>query len=129
LVAQPQYAVATYPGRQSDATGQGASVADVLALQNTAQAHSALVGAGSGGTIEKPSDVIHSAADEATSVVTVDPDGGTVQSTSNSHVKRAAFVGGALVLTDVDVQASVDATGTAATPHYSISVGSATVNG
>jgi hypothetical protein len=129
LVAQPQYAVATYPGRTSDSTGQGLSVATALALQNSAEAHGALSSVGTGGSVEKPTDAGRGAADEASSAVTVDPDGGKVRSSSSGYVRRAAFGGGALVISGVEVQASVDATGSDATPHYSVAVESATVNG
>jgi hypothetical protein len=114
VLVQPQYAIATYPGQANAATAEGPSIAEAAAEETAASAHSAAAAVG---------------ADEAASRVSVNRTTGDVDASSTSHVQRAAFGANVLVISGVDVRASVTANGGKATPHYDISVASATVNG
>jgi len=89
----------------------------------------ALVAAGSGGpgAVEQPNDPAHisAALGDARASIT----NAVVLATGHSHVARATFAGGMLVLSDIDVTASVKSDGTTATPVGTVTIGHASVNG
>lgn len=128
---QPQYAVASFPGTAKASKTQGVSAADASAADTDAGARGAVVAVGSSGaaTVEDPKDALHTAADAAESRVSLTRATRTVSATSSGHVARALFGGGALVISGVDVRASVVTDARRATPHYEVAIGDVTVNG
>jgi len=128
---QPQYAVASFPGTAKASKTQGVSTADAAATETAAASRGAVVTIGSSGaaTVEDPKDPLHTSADAAASRVAIERATRTVAATSSGHVARALFGGGALVISGVDVRASVLTDGRRATPHYEVAIADVTVNG
>ncbi len=129
VASQPQYAIASYPGRPTASLSQGTSVAEASADQDGAQSRGAVGAVGTGGSVESDADVAHTSGDEGSSRARVDQVARTVIAAATGHVSRAVFGSGVLKIADVNVTAGVTSDGSKATPSYTIAVGSATVNG